>query len=226
VVDPDELTVPGSLALRRKSPSDALENALAAEIRGQAGSFASALDPFLRRMAAGNVRELDQNRRIADELASRLRHAREDLVHDRLHRLSRALQTRMFGPQTALSTTLAGRVGELGIDECVVAEFEPRDQKQELKLAFGFDAHRVEPQLSRFPAKDLVPPEFEKMLARSPYLLPLRYGTEELGVAVVPSTEHDGTFYETLAEVFGIVLKGIQVRRMAQSNPAPPRSEH
>jgi hypothetical protein len=212
----EDHTLPGSLAARRKNPGDALEKALAAEIRGQVGSFASALDPFLRRLAAGSARELDKNRKLADELATRLRLAREDLVHDRLHRLARALQSRMFGPQSALSTALAHHLTPLGIEQCLVAEVDPRDRSQ-LKLAFGFDANTLEPQLLRYPAETLVPPAFEKLLARSAFLLPLRYGSEQLGAAVVPASDQDGAFYETLAEVFGIVLKGIQVRRAALS---------
>ena len=221
--DGEDLTVPGSIAFRRQRPSDAIEKALAAEIRGKTGSFANALDPVLRRLSAGNAHELDQNRRLADDLVARLHDARGDLVHDRLHRLARALQTRMFGPQTALSTALAGRLFDLDVEECVVAEFDPREQRETLKLAFGFDAHTVEPQLVRYAANALVPPGFEKLLARSLYVLPLRYGTEELGVAAVPASQHDGTFYETLAEVFGIVLKGIQVRRAAQRASSPAR---
>jgi DNA-binding LacI/PurR family transcriptional regulator len=219
----EDFTLPGSLAARRQNAGEALEQALAAEIRGNVGSFASALDPFLRRLAAGNARALDQNRRVADELATRLRLAREDLGHERLHRLSRALQRRMFGPQSLLSTALAGGLAELGIEQCVVAEFDPRDQNEDLKLAFGFDAHTLEPQLVRYSARDLVPPSFDKLLTRSVFVLPLRYGTEQLGIAVIPASDHDGAFYETLAEVFGIILKGIQVRRAAQSSPAPPR---
>ncbi|HEY3498778.1 MAG TPA: substrate-binding domain-containing protein, partial [Polyangiaceae bacterium] len=219
----EELTVPGSIAFRRQRPSDAIERALSAEIHGKTGSFANALDPVLRRLSAGSARELDQNRRLADELVARLRSARDDLVHDRLHRLARALQTRMFGPQTALSTALAARFSDLDVEQCLVAEFDPREQRDTLKLAFGFDAHTVEPQLVRYPAPELVPQAFEKLLSRSLYVLPLRYGTEELGIAVVPASNHDGTFYETLAEVFGIVLKGIQVRRAAQRPPTPSR---
>jgi len=212
-VEVEDLTLPGSLAARRQSPGEAIEKALTAEIRGKAGSFARALDPFLRRLAAGNARELDQNRRLADELATRLRLAREDLVHDRLHRLARALQIRMFGPQSSLSAALGSHLSELGIEQCVVAEFDPRDQRTDMKLSFGFDAHTFEPQLVRFPARDLVPPHFEKLLAQSPYILPLRYRSEPVGIAVIPTSDHNGAFYETLAEVFGIVLKGIDVRR-------------
>ncbi len=145
-------------------------------------------------------------------------------MHERLHRLSRALQSRMFGPQNQLSVALAGQMTELGIEQCVVGEFDPRDQKKELKLAFGFDANTFEPQMIHYPAHELVPPAFEKLLGQSPYLLPLRYGTEQLGVAVVAGSDHDGTVYETLAEIFGIVLKCIQVRRMAQGTPSAPSS--
>jgi DNA-binding LacI/PurR family transcriptional regulator len=215
-IELEDPTLPGSLAARRQSSGDAIERALAAEIRGKVGSFARALDPFLRRLAAGSARELDQNRRLADELATRLRVAREDMVHERLHRMARALQVRMFGPQSSLSSALGGHLSELGIEQCVVAEFDPRDRQTDLKLAFGYDSHNYEPQLIRFPAKNLVPPAFEKLLSQSPYVLPLKYRTEELGVAVVPASSHDGAFYETLAEVFGVVLKAIEVRRAAQ----------
>ena len=43
--------------------------------------------------------------------------------------------------------------------------------------------------------------------------MPLKYGEEPLGVAVIPASARDGLFYETLAEALGIVLKGLSVKR-------------
>jgi DNA-binding LacI/PurR family transcriptional regulator len=198
-------------------PSDAMLRALAAEIRGAKGEFARALDPLLHRLAAGSARALEQNRRVADELAMRWRLSREDLVHDSLHRLARALHARMFGPQAALSTALAEHLPNLGVNACVVAELAVPGAFAELKLAFGFDAQNLQPQMARYPAKELVPPGFEHLLARSVLVLPLCYGEESVGLTLVPAGERDGAFYEVLAEVFGAVVKALEVRRRAES---------
>ena len=77
-----------------------------------------------------------------------------------------------------------------------------------LKVAFGFDAHNHQPQLLAFPAKELVPPGFPHLRTRSLFVLPVKYNSQPLGIAVLPVTDHHGSVYETLAEVFGIVLKG------------------
>jgi hypothetical protein len=87
----------------------------------------------------------------------------------------------------------------------------------ELKLAFGFDAQNLQPQMARYPAKDLVPPGFEHLLARSALVLPLTYGEESVGVTLMPLGDRDGAFYEVLAEVFGAVVKALEVRRRAES---------
>jgi len=220
--------IPAAPADGRSLPPAATEalttnllQALASEIRGTQGEFVRALDPLLRRLAAGSARQLEQNRRLADELAGRLRLAKEDLVSDRLHRLALALQTRMFGPQAHLSAALAELLPNLDIEECSVAEFEG-GQTKNLKLALGFDKHHHQPQLVGFPAKELVPPGFAHLRSRSLYLLPVKYGTQPLGIAVVPVGNHEGRVYETLAQVFGIVLKSLEVRRRADArSPAP-----
>jgi DNA-binding LacI/PurR family transcriptional regulator len=197
-------------------PSDSMLRALAAEIRGAKGEFARALDPLLHRLAAGSARELERNRRVADELATRLRLSREDLIHDYLHRLARVLHARMFGPQALLSTALAEHLPNLGVDACVVSELATPGSFAELKLAFGFDAQNLQPQMLRYPAKELVPPGFEHLNARSVFVLPLCYGEDAVGLTVVPASDRDGGFYETLAEVFGGVLKALEVRRRAE----------
>ncbi len=198
-------------------PSDDMLRALAAEMRGSKGEFARALDPLLRRLAAGSARELEQNRRVADELATRLRLAREDLIHDHTHRLALALEARMFGPQAQLSTTLAAHLPNLGVDACVVSECVVPGNFGELKLAFGFDAKNLQPQMTVYPATQLVPPGFEQLTARSCFVMPLCYGEQGLGLAVVPASDRDGGFYEVLSDVFGVVLKALEVRRRADS---------
>ncbi len=190
-------------------------NGLLAEIGGQRGAFARALDPLLRRLASGNARQLEQNRRLADELATRLRVSGDDLVHDRLHRLARSLELGMFGPQAQLSQLLAAGLADLGIDACVVSEVTVT--AGQLKLAFGFDAHTSQPQMLAFDSGALVPDALAGVLAGSSVVLPLKYREEPLGIAVVPVGERDGVFYETLAEVLGIVLKGLQLRRRADA---------
>jgi DNA-binding LacI/PurR family transcriptional regulator len=196
-------------------PSDDMLRALAAEMRGSKGEFARALDPLLRRLAAGSARELEQNRRVADELATRLRLAREDLIHDHTHRLALALEWRMFGPQAELSTTLAAHLPNFGVDACVVSECAVQGSFDELKLAFGFDAKNLQPQMTVYPAKSLVPPGFEHLTARTCFVTPLCYGEQGLGLAVVPASDRDGAFYEVLSDVFGVVLKALEVRRRA-----------
>jgi hypothetical protein len=198
-------------------PNDAMLRALAAEIRGAKGEFARALDPLLYRLAAGSARELEQNRRVADELATRLRLGREDLFHDYLHRLARALHARTFGPQALLSSALVEHLPNLGVDACVVSELVVPGSFSELKLAFGFDAQNLQPQMLRYPAKELVPPGFEHLTSRSICVLPLAYGEEAVGLTVVPLTDRDGAFYDVLSEVFGSVVKGLEVRRRAEA---------
>jgi len=197
-------------------PSEEMLHALAAEIRGSKGEFARALDPLLRKLAAGSARELERNRRVADELATRLRLAREDLIHDYVHRLARALQARMFGPQAQLSTTLAEHLPNLGLDACAVSEFVTPGSSAELRLAFGFDAQNLQPQMQRYPAREIVPPGFDSLSSRSVFVLPLCYDGRALGLAVLPASDRDGTFYDTLADVFGSVLKALEVRRRAE----------
>ncbi|HEV8550046.1 MAG TPA: substrate-binding domain-containing protein [Polyangiaceae bacterium] len=201
-----------------EGPSDDMLRALAAEMRGNKGEFARALDPLLRRLAAGSARELERNRRVADELATRLRLAREDLIHDLTHRLARALEARMFGPQALLSTALAAHMPNLGVDACVVSEFAEPGRFDELKLAFGFDSKTLQPQMARYARKALVPPGFEHLAARSVIVLPVCYGEQPLGIAVLPALDRDGSFHEVLAEVFGVVLKALEVRRRADSH--------
>jgi DNA-binding LacI/PurR family transcriptional regulator len=196
--------------------------ALAAEINGATGAFSRALEPLLRKLAAGSSDRLENNRRLADELANRLRLARQDLIHERLHRVSRALQTRMFSPRAELSTVLAKYLPELGIDECVVSEFVPDSHRAELRIVFGFNPRRLQAQSVKYPARTLVPPGFESLEHRSVLVLPICYGPELLGVAVLPAVDGDGALYETLAETFGIVLKSMDLRRRAEARRSTP----
>jgi DNA-binding LacI/PurR family transcriptional regulator len=203
----------GAVGLDRAS-ADML-NGLLAEIDGQRGAFARTLEPLLRRLAAGNARKLEENRRLADDLATRLRLSGDDLVHDRLHRLARSLELRMFGPQALLSQALAVGLAELGLDACAVSELTATPGQ--LKRAFGFDAHTSQPQMLSFESSALVPEALHAALSGSSVVLPLKYGEEPLGIAVLPLAERDGLFYETLGEVLGIVLKGLEVRRRAEA---------
>jgi len=210
----EDVTIPGRAQLGAK-----LEAALAGELYGTPGAFARALEPYLRHAAAGDAQRLERGRRFAEDLAARVRFAREDLVHERLNRLGLALHARIFGPQALLSTALAELLPDLGLDECAVSEFVPSETQapgdRTLKLAFGFDATTLQPQMATFDARELAPLRFEHLNARSAVVLPLRSGAELLGVAVMPATDRDGTFYETLAELFGSVLKVLDLRRRA-----------
>jgi sigma-B regulation protein RsbU (phosphoserine phosphatase) len=195
--------------------------ALAAEINGATGAFARALDPLLRRLAAGSSYQLEQNRKLADELATRLRLARGDLIHERLHKLSRQLYSRMFSPRAQLSTLLAEHLPHLGLDECVVSEFVPDKGRSELRLSFGFSAEELQPQSVTYPTRQIVPPGFPNLRRRSVLALPLCYGDELLGIAVMPAIDGDGSLYESLAQCFGVVLKSMDLRRRAEARSGP-----
>lgn len=190
--------------------------ALAAELAGASGKFARALEPLLREVVARGGGELGEGRRLADELATRVRLAREDLIHEQLTRLARILHTRMFGPQIELSTALAEHLPAFGIHECAVSELLPPDAgapRGKLKLAFGFDRRTLEPKIVTFDAPRLVPPAFDELVSRSALVMPLTCGAESLGVAVLPASPRDGKFYETLAELFATILKVLELRR-------------
>ena len=193
--------------------------ALSAELHGGSGKFAAALEPILREVVANGGGGLDEGRRLADELATRVQLAREDLIHERLTRLARILHTRMFGPQVQLSTALAEFLPSFGIDECAVSELlagkDGACPAGRMKLAFGFDRRTAEPQLTAFDARLLLPTSFEELSVRSSLVMPLTCGPQSLGVAVIPASDRDGKFYETLAELFATILKVLELRRGA-----------
>ena len=196
----------------------ALEAALAAELQGAPGTLTRTLEPALRRIAAGDAERLRLGRDFADDLASRVRLSRDDLVHERLCRFARALQQCMFGPPHLISATLAEFLPEFGLDECAVSELVPPvpgQKRRQLRLAFGFDRTRREPSLATFDATELVPPPFENLRTSSCLLLPLTCGAETLGLLAAPTSARDGVFYETLAELLGTVLKVLDLRRRA-----------
>jgi DNA-binding LacI/PurR family transcriptional regulator len=196
---------------------DVLRAALAAELQGEPGIFASAIEPFLREVAADGTTDLDAGRRFADEFCTRMRLARGDVVFERLARLAHVLHTRMFGPQAYLSTTLAEYLPTFDIDECVVSEIagkpSPGSPLAKLKLSFGFDKSTLQPQMVTFDGRDLVPSDFSSLRRRSAFVMPLVCGAQPLGMAVVPAGAQEGAFFETLAELFSTVLKVLEVRR-------------
>jgi hypothetical protein len=196
--------------------------ALAAEVQGRPGAFATTLEPLLRTVVSDGTGDLHGGRRLADELATRVRLAREDLIHEQLNRFARVLHTRMFGPQAHLSAALAEFLPEFGIDSCAVSELGPQveGQPRELKLAFGFNPQTFEPKLVRFDARRLVPEAFGSLLGRSAFVMPLTCGPQALGVAVLPASSRDGNFYETLAELFATVLKVLELRRTGRVSVA------
>jgi len=199
--------------------------ALGAELAGKPGTFAAALEPLLRAVVSDGSGELHAGRRLADELATRVVLAREDLIHERLSRLARILHTRMFGPQAQLSAAIAEYLPEFGIDECAVSEFVPvvpGKPGRSLKLAFGFNRQTFEPKLEKFDASLLIPKAFDHLRSRSAFVMPLTCGKESLGVAVIPASPRDGNFYETLGELFATILKVLDLRRNTAS---PSRSD-
>ncbi len=200
-----------------------LRNALEAELHGEPGAFAFALEPILRDVAASGSTEFDAGRRFADDFCSRMRLVGSDVVYERLARLARVLHTKMFGPQAHLSTALAEYLPGFDIDECAVSELVADRTKTiplgTLKLAFGFDATTMQPQMATYDGHELVPPSFEGLRRRSVFVMPLTCGPQPLGIAVIPAGSLDGGFYETLAELFATVLKVLEVRRGVPPEP-------
>jgi len=196
-----------------------LETALAAELGDSPGAFLRALEPHLRRLASGSTPALERGRRFGEDLAERMRLAREDLVHQGLSRLVRALHQRMFGPPAQLSTALAELLPAFGLQECAVSELVPHrpgDKHHTLKLAFGFDAKNLQPQMTTYEAGQLVPSALGHLRESSCLVLPLTFGAETLGVAVTPASDRDGAFYEALRELFSTVLQVLALRRRAE----------
>ncbi|HEX5098438.1 MAG TPA: hypothetical protein VFV94_03015, partial [Polyangiaceae bacterium] len=77
-------------------------------------------------------------------------------------------------------------------------------------------AKTLQPQMTTFEAWQLAPPAFEHLRSSSCLVLPLTSGAQTLGVAVLPAADRDGTFYEALRELFGTVLKVLDLRRRAE----------
>jgi DNA-binding LacI/PurR family transcriptional regulator len=205
------------LEARDDAAGQGIIQALTAEMQGNEGALRRALEPVLYQAAKGDPRELERQRLQADALAARLRAAHGDLFHERLHRIQRALDARMFGPTADLSTVLAEFLPGLGLNECVVAEFVPGSQRKSLRLAFGFDRENLRPQPNPFPAHELLPPEFNRLRTTSSFVLPVSYGAQSLGIAVLPASIASGTLGEGLAEAFGVALKGLEVLRRAEA---------
>jgi Periplasmic binding protein-like domain len=156
---------------------------------------------------------LQRCRVLVSELTLRPELVPEDSVSERTHRFTRALLTRMFGPQGPLSATLVQHLPGLGMEECLVAEFVSASDKTELKVALGFNSQQAQPKHVVFHASELAPPEFSALRSKSVFVLPAPYGAQPVGVAILPASGHDGSIYEMLAEVFGIALKGIEIWR-------------
>jgi DNA-binding LacI/PurR family transcriptional regulator len=222
---PDETFDTGKAAVEMKT-RDVLEAALLAELQGEPGTFAFALEPLLRQVAASGTTDFDLGRRFADEFCTRMRLVEKDIVYERLTRFARVLHTKMFGPQAHLSLALAEHLPSFEIDACAVSALvlDPAAGQvpKSLKLAFGFDSATLQPQMETFDAVLLTPPSFSGLRRRSVFVMPLTCGAEALGIAVVPAGTQDGGFYETLAELFATVLKVLEVR--AHSPAARARS--
>jgi DNA-binding LacI/PurR family transcriptional regulator len=222
---PDETFDSGKPALELKT-REVLERALLAELEGEPGTFAAALEPLIRQAVANGTTDFDLGRRFADEFCTRMRLVSEDVVYERLTKLARVLHTKMFGPPAHLSLALAEHLPAFEIDECAVSalvlESTAGHVPKSLKLAFGFDATTLQPQMETFDATLLAPPSFSGLRRRSVFVMPLTCGAEALGIAVVPAGAQAGGFYETLAQLFATVLKVLEVR--AHSPAARARS--
>lgn len=202
---------PGALSERK------LGAALAAELHGAPGTFVDVIEPLLRQVVASGGADLHESRRFVDEFSSRVRLARQDLIYERLTRMARVLHTKMFGPQAHVSMALAQHLPRFGVEECAVSELLPElpatSSLRKLKLAFGFDGNSLQPQMVTFDGRLLVPDHFVNLRSRSVFVMPLTCGPQPLGIAVLPAIVNDGSFYETLAELFATILKVFEVRR-------------
>lgn len=137
----------------------------------------------------------------------------------RINALSHALNARMFGPPAPISAALVEHLPALGFDGCVVSELISKGPDGELEVAFGFHAEDVQPKAVRYPAHQLIPPDFSGMKRQSVVVLPLTYGTESLGIAILPARSSERRTYELLRDVMGTALKGRMLARAAQRAP-------
>jgi hypothetical protein len=133
----------------------------------------------------------------------------------RIGALSQALSARMFGSPALISAALVEHLPALGFDECVVSELVSGEAAPGLQVAFGFHAEDVQPKATRYPASALIPPDFGRLRRQSSVVIPLTYGTEPLGIAVVPARPTDRRTYDRLRPVLATALKGMQLARLA-----------
>ena len=164
--------------------------------------------------------KIEDSVHAARVLVSRLqsRNGAESGVTDltRISALSHSLSARMFGPPSLMSAALVEHLPALGFDECVIAELVPGEAPSELQVAFGFHAEDVQPKAVRYPANALIPPDFTRLRQQSVIVIPLTYGTEPLGIAVLPARSTERRIYDLLRNVLATALKGMQLARLAQ----------
>ena len=134
----------------------------------------------------------------------------------RINALSQALNARMFGPPAPISAALVEHLPALGFDGCVVSELVTPGPDGELEVAFGFHAEDVQPKAVRYPARALIPPDFSAMRRQSVVVMPLTYGAESLGIAILPARSSERRIYELLRDVLGTALKGRMLARASQ----------
>jgi hypothetical protein len=75
----------------------------------------------------------------------------------------------------------------------------------------------------KFAASALVPKTFEHLGAQTAFVMPLTCGKDCLGICVIPASPRDGSFYETLGELFATVLKVLELRRSTARPSVPPQ---
>ncbi len=102
---------------------------------------------------------------------------------------------------------------------CVVSELITPGPNGGSRVAFGFHAEDVQPKTVRYPAQELIPPDFSAMKRQSVVVLPLTYGAESLGIAIVPARSSERRTYELLRDVLATALKGRMLARAAQRVP-------
>jgi hypothetical protein len=167
-------------------------------------------DPPLQNQIEDRVHAL---RILVSRLQTRVGGERGLDATSRIDSLSRALSSRMFGPPALVSAALVEHLPSLGFDECVVSELVQDSSPPELQVAFGFHAEDVRPKPTRYAASALIPPDFTRLRTQSAVVMPLTYGPEALGIAILPARSADRHTYDLLRALLSTTLKGMLLAR-------------
>jgi hypothetical protein len=135
-----------------------------------------------------------------------------------------AAQEMLSGGGTQLSLVAMKHLPQLGIDGCVVIAFaNPLQRIGEGRVVLGFHGRGAPAHEQTLQIRDLVPAKLTSLLDGSCLILPVSFGDQPLGFAVVALSSKEGALYEQLREVFGTMLKGSALAREIHysSRPSP-----